>query len=561
MLVTLYLRLLVVMLENMLLSGSILVFIDQCDVSRIYKLDHITRAISERASFAPIRRWFEFFAQLLSSADNSAVAFQLLEVLSILAHDNLQLTKELTKLSWISLHTIYVIPESDSTDGCGIPFSLNMNRRRLNAGMAEISMEKESLQRVLFRAINRICKCDDKKTQGLKYLKRGMLRQWGLTLTEANTGRICQLQALSSMIVKLGCFLESLDKSVRGKSNEDATSFKKSVMCKNKPSKPSSIVGLDASSFPMYFEIMTAIVLTTTATLHPVAHSDSGPYRLLQEGFAHFRRLIELYKHHHVLFPRKSVQCIVVVSKEVLLVATCQLHRCIEWRNIQPQLSLREREAGKEDHGSVAYLQTFLDEVSSHTTGAILSLCNFWQNLNGVGGSPSRASNGNLRFAAEKAAGRMKDIALAHSFPVPTFSAICVKLDDRDLVLQTEGFHKHGNSALIPPMAVQDDPHCTRVVGTVVPTEDGELVFAQVDYPVTILESSKGEAIRAIRNIEFKPHQTPITESDLKKNDDDSFEAAGDWGDDSDGSTDLTLNATVHANPIEFDQDGVNTQR
>jgi hypothetical protein len=483
--------------------------IQWCDACPYISSGHEMTA-SDEANASSVSRLFEFFSERLRASDNSIVAYHILEILSVFAlQENDILLEKVIELSWISLHTIYVHAGAGVDHG-SLPYALAESTRRF--GLNATSSELQSLQRVVAQTSTKLCHHGKDKINGLTHLKEGMLRHWGL-VTASLTCFSRQRNQLSSMIAELAYLLESLDNSAGSKHEEEKKESEACTPRRSKLAQSPSIIGLEAATFPDYFEMIIHIVVAVTATLNPGLLVDSGysPYHHLQESFGLFRRLIELYQSHIAIFPRKSASAISNVSKDMLSVAVSQLQRCVDWRNAQPLLSVQEREALKHDPGSIKFLQQLLDAVSSHTAGTVLTLCDLWQSREGAHVRLSRSTA--LRFAAEKAARRIMDVSSSHNLEPPSLGAAYGTFKSDDSLPLTKGFHQIE--------AVEGTDKKRRICPMPVNSQQRDPRHLRLDDDSLCSEEAEDDS-------------------------EDSFGAAGDWGDDSDDE-DPETNVNLHS--------------
>jgi hypothetical protein len=179
---------------------------------------------------------------------------------------------------------------------------------------------------------------------------------------------------------------------------------------------------------------------------------------------------------------------------------------------------VQDREVGKHDPGAIKFLQQLINTMSSHAAGTILTLCDFWQSHAGAPhGRLSRSSA--LRFAAEKAARRIKDVSSSHNLAPPLFSAAYGNLATDDYSWQpTKGFHHYE------------------------PMQEPKEKQGICPMPVN---SEMGDESTSLR-LDNRPLQlyqagAILLSEEAGNNSEDSFGAAGDWGDDSDDDLGTTL--------------------
>jgi hypothetical protein len=355
---------------------------------------------------------FNFVSSLLPSAIHSVVSNHLLEILSIISlHDMDCRVDRLVELSWVSLRTVSVDSDIEEETYDFIPSALTEVTRRFDR--RSTSIEEQFLCSVISRTVSHLGSLSSGN------LQHAMVRHWGLLL--ATNSAVLQKQHLSQMIVELELLLDSINNTGRETESAEKMGPQNSRRRKLKRHEATLVMGLETATFPTYFEILLQIVVASSATLYPhlQENPDEGPYRHIQESFALFQRLIEVYMRHSRVFPRKCGFSVSRASKDVLAIATSQVDRCVAWRSDQPMLSADERNSAVCDPGAIRFLRSFLDEVSLTTIATVIALCNFWQSLEGTQKNPPKSTT--LRYTAETTAARIREVAASHNL-VPTLT-------------------------------------------------------------------------------------------------------------------------------------------
>jgi hypothetical protein len=396
--------------------------------------------VDQKSEATPLLRMFTYFSDQLGAAENPMIADKILEILCVFAlSDDDKLLKTLVDLSWISLHTIYTHIDVDNIPVLvSCPYAATMSCQRL--GRNAYATEHLSISRIVDRIVAKLLQQVNKSIPQFKHLLMGLIRHWGL-LTVSDNGLTFLLKHLSSLVLSIKSLLKTLDVSF--KNDDDAK--KQDVYKKKTPRHDSSIIGLEVASFPEYFDVILFLVVAATGTLTPGQLSNdyhSSPYHFIQECLGLFRKLIEMYQCFILAFPRKSAVTVIYASKEILTISFCQLQRCVDWRNRQPQLSVQERAEGAHDIGSIRYLQQLIDTILSHTTVPILSLCDAWQSST-VGASMKLSRKASLRLTVEKTIQRIKDVSLSHNLSPPLFDVGCREIESDS---PTKGFHQRTSS-------------------------------------------------------------------------------------------------------------------
>jgi hypothetical protein len=440
-----------------------------CDISHSVAMDRPLQ--SSRC------RLFNFFGSLLPSAIYSVVSNHLLEILSIISlHDSDCRVDRLAELSWVSLRTVSVDSGIEEETYDFIPSILTEFMKRFDR--RSTSIEEQVLYSVVSRTVSHL----GNTTSG--NLQHAMVRHWGMLL--ATDSAVLQTQHLSRMIEEVELLLDSLNNTGRETESAEKMGLQNCRHRKLKRHEATLVMGLETATFPTYFETLLQIVIASSATLYPhlQENPDEGPYRHIQESFALFQRLVEVYKRHFRVFPRKCGFSVSRASKDVLAVATSQVNRCVAWRRDQPMLSANERNSTVCDPGAILFLQSFLDEVSLTTTATVTALCNFWQSMEDTQKNPPKSAT--LRYAAETTAARIREVAASHN--------------------------------LVPSLATRTT-RSRRPISSVSGDCDQQL-------PVTVCGTNQASSEELER-----PHTVRLTNSDSDSDDsDNSFVADGAWG-------------------------------
>lgn len=373
---------------------------------------------------------FNSFISRLTKAFIFVIADGILDILSVLGiNAGEALLEKLIEYSWISLHTIYTYEDTICAVKC-LPYGISMTLQRISAHA--ITNDCIVLKETAERALHRIEGCR------LADMRRGVLRHLGL-LTKS-TAILCRhIDHISTMICELQNLCDSFATRIRNELEDN-----KSTM-ESKRSSQSSIFGLETATLPDFFDMVLHVVLFAVSSSDPALKGTirNSPYQHLETLFSLFRRLVEIFKKHLAIFPKRVSTTLFRVSKDILLVAVVQLRRCVTWRDSQPILSIRERNAGTFDPGAISFLEYFLAKLSTHSAMTVLSFCDFWQSHERGDVLLSRCTS--LRFAAEKAACTIIDIAKAHHLPPPSFDcdvSKSIEVEDDITTLATDGFHQ-----------------------------------------------------------------------------------------------------------------------
>jgi hypothetical protein len=383
----------------------------------------------------PLLRLFDFFSSKLTTAENFVAAFNILEILSLLAFfDKDELLSRVVELSWTSLHTVY---DAEVTTKSSCPYAVTVWHLRF--GKDACMQDHQPVVRIVNRILSKQLQRENKNIPEFVCLQFGLIRHFGL-LTTSKVGLSFLIKHLSSLISSLKSLVESLDVAFFSNRTDDEEKNSETMHSKKrKTCHTSSVYGLEVATIADYFDTLLNLAVATVGALNPgepMNGSISSPYQVFEECYGLYRNVIELYQASIFAFPRKSAATVTCASKDMLSIAFHQLQRCIDWRNQQPILSNQERSSGKLDMGSIRYLQQLIDTIMSHTAVPILRLCDLWQSSTTVGFMKvSRIAS--VRLMVEKAMQRIKDVALSHNLSTSSF----IQCDEIKNDEPTKGFH------------------------------------------------------------------------------------------------------------------------
>jgi hypothetical protein len=387
---------------------------------------------------------FNAFVFHLRICDDAVVSNELVEslsVLSVLGKGDLLL--RMTDVSWTALHTTYFSQEDAVRSRT--PFALLEILRRSMPSSGLWTKQASLAQRTLTTTIMKTALNRSRDFEKSSAFINGILRHWAL-LSLSPQSYIKKENHLSDMRDRLERFLDDIyetlaaDISTKIKdetSDEDGEYRPPQWKRKSRLSLPTSdIPGLNGLSFPIYCEVLLhsivaaisisspTMIAINTACSDESLTAESGPFMHLQNLAELFGSVIALFRTKMKIFPRRMVPIVINASKCMLNACLHQLHRCVEWRNSQPMLSMEEIEAGVEDVASIRYLHSLLEAFGTHIVGELLSLCNLVDlqssgeddsdvPTQGDGGDQQKTSG--FRFAVDKSLQALKKVAAAHN--------------------------------------------------------------------------------------------------------------------------------------------------
>ena len=497
---------------------------------------------------------FNAFVYHLGICDDAAVSNELVESLSVLAVlGKGDLLFRMTDVSWTALHTTYFSQEDAVRSRT--PFALLEILRRSMPPSGLCTKYTSSAQRTLTTTIMKTALNRSRDFDKSSTFINGILRHWALLALHPQS-YIKKESHMSDMRDSLERFLDDIyetlaaDISTKRKddtSDEDGEYYPPQWKRKSRPSLPTSdIPGLNGLSFPIYCEVLLhsivaavsisspTIIAIDTASEHESLTAEAGPFLHLQNLAELFGSVVALFRTKMKIFPRRTVPMVIHASKCMLNICLHQLHRCVEWRNSQPMLSMEERETGFEDVASIRYLHSLLESFGTHVVGELLFLCNLVDlqssgeddsDVLTKGGGGDQQKTSGFRFAVEKSLQALKKVATAHNLQIGVVS------DDKDpqtakkkRVVRIKGFHE------IEP-----------------PTRTARGLSKRENHLVPSNEMGLEQlppAKKARRTLQFNGNEEKADDAASMGDDSESsgsFGASGNWGEDAGADESFTL--------------------
>lgn len=418
---------------------------------------------------------FNAFVFHLRICDDAAVSNELVESLSALTVlSKGDLLFRMTDVSWTALHTTYL--NQEDVVHSRTPFALLEILRRSMPPSGLCTKYASSAQRTLTTTIMKTALNRSRDFEKSSTFINGILRHWALLALSSQSYQKKESH-LSSMRDNLERFLDDIYETLAAgistkmkdeTSDEDGEYHPPQGKRKSRPSLPKSdIPGLNGLSFPIFCEVLMHSIVAalsmsspTMIAINTASNDDSltaeaGPFLHLQNLAELFGSVIALFREKMKIFPRRHVPMVIHASKCMLNICLHQLHRCVEWRNSQPMLSMEQIETGFEDVASIRYLHSLLESFGTHIVGELLSLCNLVDlqssgeddsDVPTQGGRGDQQKTSGFRFAVDKSLQALKKVAAAHNLSSLQMGFVSdykdPKTTKKKRVVRVKGFHE-----------------------------------------------------------------------------------------------------------------------
>jgi hypothetical protein len=327
-----------------------------------------------------------FLSKLAVECEDAGIACLILDLLSVLADIGGQsLIRHVKETSWKMIYTVYGF-NSDVEYSPSYSFarvvSSCISREQGNAGTAASNDH--------MAIAGSLMKSESVSLRGHTnhlVLRHHLLSYWSLMV---QSGSDCDgtCQELRMLIEELRLVMECIGLPTNSSHNARSLRPKAAVGV----SSVTSIPTLSGQSYPMFFELMLHIVISTFVLSSPTARTSNqipsavdrksdhlslvqSPYRYIQYLAVTFGRLVELYSNNNKLLPRKTLNTVMNGCTLMVKASESVVQKCVEWRNARPLLTMEEQQMGKLDIGTVRFLQTLIDTVVSECVCKIISMC------------------------------------------------------------------------------------------------------------------------------------------------------------------------------------------
>ena len=342
----------------------------------------------EQSNPEAIETSFAGFKRELEIADDSTIAYQLLEILSVLAFSSAEnkLALQVVTANWKAMHTIYVSSTPQKTH-CVQPFTLTQ-------AVASVTMDSFHEQKQIAKFLQEtIFKRRASDVDQCHPIRHYTLRHWGLLVIYPHTADNC-IGHFETIREELALLLHTYNEPDRsfGLSAEEKKEDRPQGSQDLEGGQTSSpavctIPELHSTSFPIALETVLHVTVAAMGALsvkdlngggnshYDARGKESGPYKVFESLLVLFHSLVDLYVKNGQNFPKRTLAIVFSAAKHMQSMAVNQVTACVQWRNTQPLLSMAERKRGCYDPGAVLYLQTFLNSCWAHLTFPILSFC------------------------------------------------------------------------------------------------------------------------------------------------------------------------------------------
>jgi len=333
---------------------------------------------------------FGGFLSQLQACDDATIAYEFLEILSLLAvfSKSGRLGRHLMNANWKALHTIYVSSTDITAVQAAYPIAVV---QALTSNTLERHIDK-CLKRTILngRALD---------AGGSTSIRKNLLLHWGLLVLFPRSADI-GIDHFVAVQEELTGLLESLEDEGCEKSNDvicsqELTLDEKTATGRNSEktnqSSRCNIPGIHGVSFSVAFETLLHVSVAAIGALSvndlakQVADGGKltteaktlGPYRAFGSLMAIFHSTVDLFLKRSHLFPRRTLATICISSNLILNMTINQVRACVDWRNAQPLLSMEKKKKGHCDPGAVASLHGLLNSCWTHTIRPVLSFCEY----------------------------------------------------------------------------------------------------------------------------------------------------------------------------------------
>jgi len=346
---------------------------------------------SEIEKATKLKGIIRFLSNLAVECEDAGIACLILDLLSVLADIGGQsLIRHVKETSWKMIYTVYGF-NSDVEYSPSYSFarvvSSCISKKERNDGTAA-SNDHMVIAGSLMKSESVSLRGDTDQL----VLRHHLLSYWSLMV---QSGSDCDgtCQELRMLIEELRLVLECIGLPTNSSYKASSLRSKAAVGGKVKLSAVSSVTSiptLSGQSYPVFFELMLHIVISTFALSSPTVslqlpsavdkktdHTSlvQSPYRYIQYLAVTFGRLLDLYSNNNKLLPRKMLTTVMNGCTIMLKASESVVQKCVEWRNARPLLTMEEQQMGKLDIGAVRFLQMLIDTVVSECVCKIISMC------------------------------------------------------------------------------------------------------------------------------------------------------------------------------------------
>jgi hypothetical protein len=489
----------------------------------------------------------------LHSCDDQLASNIFVDIMGLLALQDNVLVDVACDVCWRSLHTVYTMQSEDEAHTLPYSFLIATNAVICNKKRTIKSTKNtDPSTKALLASVVRASANSSKDYYESAMARNSLLILWALMIQHrCSEGR--DYAFLSKLLDELENLLNSnfnrAHPGTRPSSGKKQSKGKKEINL-----YISSLPGLSNSTIGFFFEMSVHLTVATLA-IAPHAKSEIGddvtaPFQHLPAYLRLFGRLLDLFGTYVNEFHRRSGVLVINACHQILNLCHYHVIKCVDWRNAQPLLSPAERKLGKEDAGSIKYLDDLLKQVATDGVGRIASFCDrvkTGSQMGDTGGEPIDSGFesetwlyathyrkiAGLMQSTEKTMLSLRSVASVHNLVPPKsnfkWSATTVsarnngKSDVRD-----RGFHEISSKAATELSALQNYPKKKKLRVTPVLMEDdiGEAPEKKLCIPK---EPDERGALYSLINSDEEMSEAG-SDNHSNGNSSDGFGVAGGWG-------------------------------
>eukprot|EP00977_Amphora_coffeiformis_P006325 scaffold1352_cov180-Amphora_coffeaeformis.AAC.15 len=365
--------------------------------------------IPDKSSIDSLPRVIDNLQQNLSAADDVHVANGLLDMLSILGSQNHKVLQSATVASTEAIHKAFT-NSGETTNVSELPYPLSVLTKSLKGPANALSTFRKSLETTLCRTPTP----RTRTTDTFWVYRYSLLRHFGLMIQNGASS-----SELESFYTGLSFEIESILDWLSRKSLTATTTIGTSSVVKGLAKRPvSSFPSLTANNFADFFETVLHMVVGALVLYPPVTVAKRDgvygyPYRQLEMFLRHFYSLSLLFTKYFAYFPRKTVGVVYSTVRQLMDVAILQLHRCVDWRrSFQiPKCGIGQQN----DPGSLRYLGQVVQSFRELIVGGLSKVAEVWT----TDKAPQVASKGkNLKLWIDRFSATLEEVSNRHRLSV-----------------------------------------------------------------------------------------------------------------------------------------------
>ena len=343
--------------------------------------------------------------QILSAADDVHVANGLLDMLSILGSQNHKVLQSVTLASTEAIHKAFT-NSGETTNVTELPYSVSVLTKSLKGPANALPTFRKSLETTL-------CRTPSPRTRTIDTFwvhRYSLLRHFGLLVQNG-----VSTSELESFYTGLSFEIESILDWVSRKSQTHSVKRGIASDVKQLPKRPvCSFPSLTANNFAEFFETVLHMIVGALVLYPPVTVTDKNgvsgyPYQKLEMFLRHFYSLSLLFTKYFAQFPRKIVGVMYSTVRQLMDVAILQLNRCADWRR---SFQMPKGGIGQQnDPGSLRFLGQLVKSFRELIVGGLSKIAEVWT----ADKAPQVTSKGkNLVLLIDRFSSALEDVSLRH---------------------------------------------------------------------------------------------------------------------------------------------------